>query len=423
MVTRVRPHSYAARAAVLLACCAALTGCGSALKVSDSAHAAVDVDPATPGSCATTVLGALGHVATRVYDEGIESERTASAVQMIEGSLALREALERGDTRAAGAAARALIATGHMTNLRVTRGSRVLVDAGSAGALAPLSGTIKNAAGAPIADFVTSVWANSGLVAETNGIAEGETVLRANDRTIAGEVELPPGPLPSQGTFTLRGVGYQYTSFAASSFPAGKPVRVYVLRAIDSIGLLCGATSEETIVNTISHVARLIYEGEAGRRTVTQIRRVQQSQALLHAAASHDPAATRAAIKVLLHHHIVRLRVSAGGRLLSDVGGPFVLAPVEAPLRLAGREVGSFVLSIQDDEGYKRLAKRLVGLDVLMYMGTRLVKSTIGPSPGPIPTSGAVELHGARFRAFTFTAEAFPSGPLRITVLIPIPYS
>jgi hypothetical protein len=117
------------------------------------------------------------------------------------------------------------------------------------------------------------------------------------------------------------------------------------------------------------------------------------------------------------------LRVSSGGALLSDVGGPYVLAPVTAPLRLHGRTIGSFVLSIQDDEGYKRLANRLAGLDVLMYMGPRLVKSTIGPAPGPIPTSGPVSVHGKSYRAYTFDAKAFPSGPLRITVLIPLPYS
>ncbi len=428
MVPRVRMYSIAARAAVLLAIAAALTGCGSSLKVSDSAHAAIDVDAATPGTCAATVLDALGHVAMRVYHEGLLSERTASALHMIGASAPLREAVERGDAPAARAAALALIATGHMTNLRIMRGTRVLADAGSPGALAPVRGTIAGADGAPLASFVTSVWANGGLIAETNGIAEGLTVLRGGrspsaERTIAGAVELPAGKLPAQGTLTLKGGGYQYTSFPASAYPTGSPVRVYLLRSIESTEALCGATSEETAVNTISHVAHLIYDGEAGRRTIAQIRRVQNSQALLHAVARRDPAATRRAIQALLHHHIVRLRVSAGTHLLSDVGGPFVLAPVHAPLRLGGRAIGSFVLSIQDDEGYKRLAQRLVGLDVLIYMGKRLVKSTIGSAPGPIPSSGPLLLHGKSFRAYTFTAAAFPSGPLRITVLIPIPYA
>ena len=81
-------------------------------------------------------------------------------------------------------------------------------------------------------------------------------------------------------------------------------------------------------------VATLIYAGEAGRRTLPQVRRVQHDQALLQAVASRDQAATRQAIVGLLNQHIVRLRVSAGGGLLSDVGGPFVLAPVRADLRL-----------------------------------------------------------------------------------------
>jgi hypothetical protein len=60
---------------------------------------------------------------------------------------------------------------------------------------------------------------------------------------------------------------------------------------------------------------------------------------------------------------------------------------------------------------------------VLMYMGGKLVKSTLGASPGAIPMSGAVSVRGKSYRAYTFTAQAFPSGPLRITVLIPMPYS
>ncbi len=62
-----------------------------------------------------------------------------------------------------------------------------------------------------------------------------------------------------------------------------------------------------------------------------------------------------------------------------------MLAPVTAPLRQGGRTIGSFTLSIQDDEGYKRLANRLAGLDVLMYMGNKLVKSTrrLLARPGP----------------------------------------
>ncbi len=404
----------------------ALTGCGTSLPHAGE-EASADVDAATPGSCGASVLGALGHVATRVYSEGIDSERTASAAHMIEGSAALRSAVEAGDAGSARAAAEALIATGHLTNLRVVRGGKVLVELGGP-ALAPLHGTLLGADKHPIADYVTSVWAASGVIAETNGIAEATTVIRSartasDTRTVAGSFPLPASQLPTQGTLTKDGVAYQFSSYAAKAYPDGAPLRVYLLRTIGSVQSLCGTSDEDTVVNTVSRIAHLIYDGEVGRRTGKQINRVQENRALLRAVARRDPKATRGAIEALLHQHIVRLRVSAGARLLADVGGPYVLAPVTAPLRQGGRTIGSFTLSIQDDEGYKRLANRLAGLDVLMYMGNKLVKSTVGYSPGPVPASGPVTVNRRSYRAYTFRAEAFPSGPLRITVLIPLPYS
>ena len=429
MLRDMREHRFPAaqRVALVLAAVgmlALLGGCGSSLRGSDSARA--DVDLATSSNCAATVLEALGHVASRVYREGIASERTATAQHLVSSSAALRTAVEEDSQANTRAAALALLATAHITNLRIVRAGEVLADVG-APAVAPLDGTITDAHGKPIASFVTSVWTDAGLLAETSGIAEGVALLRTDPaagtaQMVAGSFALPSGELPPHGTLTHNGASYAYTSFPAAAYPAGEPLREFLLRPISSTGALCGSSDEATTVDTVSHIARLIYEGEAGRRTLTQIHRVQQDPALLHAVATRDKAATRVAIEALLNQHVVRLRVSAGGTLLGDVGGPFVLAPVSAPLRLGGRTIGSIVLSIQDDEGYKRLAGRLAGLDVLMYMGQRLVKSTLGPSPGPIPASGRVRVHGKTYRAYTFHGKAFPSGPLRITVLIPLPY-
>jgi hypothetical protein len=152
------------------------------------------------------------------------------------------------------------------------------------------------------------------------------------------------------------------------------------------------------------------------------VRRVQQDPAFRRAVARRDREATRRAIDNLLTEHIVRLRVNAGGRLLADVGGPYVLAPVHGELREAGQHA-DFVLSIQDDEGYLRLLRRLAGLGVLMYMGPRLVKNSLGPSPGAVPPSGRYRYRGRSFNVFTVHAQAFPAGPLEIRALIPIPYS
>jgi hypothetical protein len=424
MVDRVGVPLLAIRASAVIALIIALAGCGSSGGGSAARHPGAIADltaRSTPASCARTVLATLRQVAKRVYHEGVSSERTGNGLRLISASASLRTAVERGDAPAVRAAAESLLATGRITNLRVLRGGRVLADLGPA-AVAPLQGTLTNSQGAPIGSFVTSVWSNEGLLEETNGLIGGVTVLRVNGHTVAGALSLRPGALPTHGTLTVNGVPLQYTSYPASVFPSG-PLRVYLFRPIRSTAPLCGATNEDTLVNTLSRIATLIYAGEAGHRTLAQVNRVARNAALLSAVSRHDALATRQAVVGLLNEHIVRLRVSSAGRLLSDVGGPFVLAPVHGSLHLGGRPIGSFVLSIQDDEGYLRLAKRLAGLPVLMYMGPRLVLNSLGPAPGAVPAHGRFRYRGRDFRTFTFTANAFPAGPLRITVLIPIPYS
>jgi hypothetical protein len=372
------------------------------------------------------VLGTLASVLERVYHEGVSSERTGSAQYMVTHSAALREAVESGNKAAARAAAKKLLGTGHLTDLRVMRGTRTFLNVGGA-ARTPLRGTLTGAGGAPIGSYVTSVWADNGFLIEAGGITQGLVVLRADGRSIGGSPPLAAGTLPAEGTLTRENVPYDYTSFPAETYPSGA-ARVYLLIPTGSISRLCGGTSQDTIVNTLERVADLIYAGEIGLSAQKQLRRVQRNKALLEAVANREPAATRLAIDALLNEHIVRLRVSAGGQLLSDVGGPYVLGPVSAPLRLDGHTIGSFVLSIQDDEGYLRLAKRLAGLDVLMYMNAahQLVKDSLGPAPGPalatVPASGAFSYEGRAFRVFTVHAKAFPAGPLTIRVLVPLPY-
>ncbi len=425
----INRRSRIARATVAALLLALLSGCGSTPKSGATTHAsatAYTYAASAPGSCQATVLATLRRVLARIYHEGIASERTAAASNLIEHSAALRKAVEADDPAGARAAAQALVATGHLTNLRVIRGTQTLAQVGGP-ALTPHSGTLKGAGGAPIASYLFSVWSDSGFISEANGVAGGSVSLREHGRSVGGSFPLAPGTLPAQGTLTHGGAVYQYTSFPAAAYPSGS-LRIYVLKPLGSAGELCGSSDEDTVVNTLSHVATLIYAGEAGARTQPQVQRVQGNQALLQAVARQDPAATREAIESLLNEHIVRLRVSAAGKLLADVGGPYVLAPVSAPLRLNGRTIGSFVLSIQDDEGYLRLTRRLAGLDVLMYMNTssghgQVVKNSLGPAPGAVPDSGSYTYRGRRFRIFTLHAHAFPSGPLIIHVLIPIPYS
>jgi hypothetical protein len=426
MLARLRMPSHATRAIALLAATMLLGGCGKSAGSGGGAEAGGPVAgvAAKNATCAETVLAALRRVAQRIYHQGVSSERTGAATHLINGSSSLREAVQRGDAAVTRAVARELVAAGRMTNLRVLRGGVVLADVGGP-AVAPLHGTLKDAAGHVIGSYVSSVWADDGLIAETNGVTGGRLALRVGSRSVGGSLELGPGRLRAHGTLTLGGRRYQYTSFRGEAYPSGA-MRVYLLRPLSSIPGLCGASAEDTVVNTLSRIANLIYAGEAGRRTLAQIQRVQRDQPLLRAVAARDPLAARAAIERLLTEHIVRLRVSVGGRLLADVGGPDVLAPVSAPLLLHGRAIGSLVLSIQDDEGYLRLTRRLVGLRVLMYTNPahpKLVKNSLGPAPGTVPASGSYEYRGRRFRVFTVDARAFPAGALTIRVLVPIPYS
>jgi hypothetical protein len=434
MTSRINRYLSAKRAAVVLALLVALA-VGYVASADDDSPARASGDAqlgGAPSACGPTVLEALSQVTQRVYDEGVSSERTEIAMRLIKGSRALREAVEHDDSGAARTAAQALLASGHLTNLTVLRGGQTLVNVGGEGALAPLHGSILSATGTPIASYVASVWADRGFLSELKGVVEGDIALREGNHSLDGSFAMPPGELPPAGTLTEHGTVFQYASFPASAYPSGS-LRVYLLRTADSTAQICGATPQDTLVNTLSRVAALIYAGEGGPHALLQIRSAQQNSALLKAVAERNPAAARKAVTGLVydHNHIVRLRVSAGGQLLADVGGPYVLAPVQAPLRLHGKQIGELTLSIQDDEGYLRLARRLVGLDVLMYMNPdsphpTLVKNSLGPGVGglsSVPASGLYHYRGQTFRVFTLAARSFPSGPLRVLVLIPIPYS
>jgi len=393
---------------------ATLTACGTGSQHTESAAAA-------RRACPATVAGDLVRVVKHVYVDGVESERTVLARRYIETSAPLRTALERDDAIGVRAAAHALVASGHMTNLRVIARGRTLADVGGP-AVAPLSGEIVGAAHEPLASYVTSVWSDEGLLAESDGLTQARIALRVGERSVGGSQPLPRGKLPTRGELSIGGVAWQYASFPARAYPSGA-VRIYVLRPLSAVLSLCGRTREQTTVNTLGSIAKLIYSGEIGPRTRPQVRRVEHDRALLRAVVAGAIIPIRIADADLLSQHIVRLRVlAADGSLLADIGGPYVLAPVPGTLRSGGRRIGSFLLSIQDDEGYLRLTRRLAGLRVLMYMGATLVKNSLGPNPGGVPDSGPYTYRRARYQVVTLNAQAFPAGPLTIRVLVPIPY-
>jgi hypothetical protein len=402
---------------------AALEGCGSGASRSQGSPAGRGELTSAAGGCAATVLATLGHVLERVYGEGLSGEAARSARHHVVGSRALRAALASGDRSAALLAARELIATGHLTNLTVTRAGQVLVNAGGP-AMTPLRGELSTPDGAK-ASFLTSIFSDRTFIDEANGITGGLVVLRSGDRVVLsspGAGALRKARPAAAGELTRAGVRYRYVSFPVEAYPQGR-LRAYLFRTVNSTRSLCRTYREETVLQTLQAVADHIYEGESGPRAGLQVRRVQGDRALLEAVARHDPVAARRAIVALLNQHIVRLRVTEpDGTVLDDVGGPDVLAPLRAPLRQGGRAIGELELSVQDDEGYKRLLQRLAGLAVVMDMNGTIVRNSLGPLDTAPPASGAYAYRGRSFNVFTVNAQAFPSGPLTIRVLIPNPY-
>jgi hypothetical protein len=186
----------------------------------------------------------------------------------------------------------------------------------------------------------------------------------------------------------------------------------------------CGAATDGTYLDTAFAVARQISAGESDGNAVRQaLRTITGDQALTTAVAADDVAAVHAQVLALVfnHEHIVRLRVLRAGSVLVDFGGPLVLSPVHGTLRSGGRVVGTFVASIQDDAGYRKLVARLVGGDAVMRYRGRTVMSDIAVGDAALPARGSVTIGGARYLVASFTDGRFPSGTLRIWLLFGVP--
>lgn len=188
----------------------------------------------------------------------------------------------------------------------------------------------------------------------------------------------------------------------------------------------CGSKAPEVLAQAAGFVAQGIYRDELSGAEVQEDRlQVQENGPLLGALESGDQGATREAVEKLVysHTHIVRLRVTRGSTVLADVGGPYIIAPVTGVLRAHGRTLGRYVLSVQDDLGYVKLETRFIGVPVVLRAGEKQipVEGQLAPAPAAIPAHGPISFHGVPYQAYSFAASAFPSGPLRVSLLVPLP--
>ncbi len=172
-------------------------------------------------------------------------------------------------------------------------------------------------------------------------------------------------------------------------------------------------------------MAERIYRDELeGPGAIHDREQVESYAPLLEALAEGNRSAIHEAVVALVysHTHIVRLRVSQDGTLLADVGGPYIIAPTGGKLYYHGRLVGTYLLSVQDDRGFVGLEQRLEAVPLVLHVGSSRIPLgyTLHTGSVPLPDEGLVTLGGRPFQAYSFNANAYPAGTLRISLLHPL---
>ena len=416
-----------------------LVGCGTATANHSAAPASLSASGASsgasassaaPGStstppiaaCATAVASTLGTVAARVYHEAATGGDVAQAVHRVQSSTALAGAIHSGNAGAAGAALRGLLA-GQIVRIEILRGGHVFAQAGSGPAIAPVRGQVPGTS----ATYILSTQPVHAYLQVVHQVTGAQLLLLAGAagggsgaaRSLGGTIGSLPASAPAAGALTLAGQSYQTFTLPGAVYPSG-PLRIVLL--VPSAEISCPGSPAQTRVETLGHVGEHVYQEELHSPDVSAtLRHMESSTDFQRAVAAGDATATRAAIVGFFgqHIHVVRVRVTIGSHLLVDEGGPFVLAPVHGTLRSGGRVVGHFEMAIQDDAGYLKLAHLFTGAEVLMRTGSRQVMGTLSPGPSTVPDRGEVTYRGRAYQAYSFLGEAFPEGPLRISLLLP----
>lgn len=421
---RIRASRLTVLSASLALSMLALTSCGSGADADDRPSSSVSkLSPTAPlasPQCASTVARALGVIAKHVYHELSGGRIAQPAVDRVASSPTLIAAAQSGDPVAVRAALVPLL-RGQLASVRITVRGRTLLDYGSLNAVAPVSARLKDTAGNAIGTVTASEQEALEYADTIHTIAAVQVFVRSGLHALGGSSNTAPSSIPTHGELSWRGKRYAVYSFPGTGFPR-IPLRTYVLAPVPPASA-CARTAAETAANAIGAAAERIYRDEqSGAQTKAVVRDFERSRPFQEAVAGNDPSATEAAIVAFFKStlHVVRVRATLGEKLVADVGGPHVLAPIRGDVRDAnGRIVGHFLLSIQDDLGYVILAHRFAGVQVFLSQGGRPLLASTSPAPSTIPASGEVLYKGIPYHAYSFTAEAFPTGALQVRLLIP----
>jgi hypothetical protein len=200
---------------------------------------------------------------------------------------------------------------------------------------------------------------------------------------------------------------------------------LYGLSLLASAAMAVCAGPTATQADTLAQVAQRIYQQEvSGTVARAAARRVARDPALDRALADGNAKALRAeALRQLFApgKHVVRLRVLRGRRVLTDVGGRFVVGEAAAELRAPdGRDLGRIEVSLQDVLGFRKLVNRLTGADVVIRGSAGHVETSLpAAATASLPASGTVTLQGRSYAVREFSEHGFGGEPLRVWLLVP----
>jgi hypothetical protein len=359
-------------------------------------------------------------IAKHVYHELSGGRIARPATERLASSPTLIAAVEAHNPTAARAALVPLL-RGQLVRVRIAVAGHTLLEYGRTNAVAPVSLPLQDATGRTIGEITASEQDVAGYADTIHTIAGTQVLVSAGRRFLGGSVSSAPSPMPSSGEISWRGTRYAVYSFPGTGFPK-LALRTYVLAPVPHVSA-CAPTPTETAANAIGAAAEKIYRDElSGAQTRAVVHDFERSRPFQEAVANDDRPATEAAIVAFFKStlHVVRVRATLGEKLVADVGGPHVLAPIRGDVRdTRGQLVGHFLLSVQDDLGYVILAHRFAGVQVFLSEGGRLLLGSATPAPPDVPEHGEVLYRGLPYLAYSFTAEAFPTGALQVRLLIP----
>ncbi len=412
--------------------CATLAACGygagaAAPSAPPAAVAppAVAVTPQPAAACQAASAAELAAIARRVYRQAVDGRSVVATRRRLTGSRALSAAVAAGDAPAIRRALGPLVLH-QVVRLEVFGAHRRLVTLGRKSSFAPIRVAIVGRGGSPVGHVLFAVTDDRAFIALTQRLTGADVIFHRGARRIMGSLPGAPGPVSARGTVRMHGARYRAAAIRAVAFPTGAVTITLLFPRVPAAA--CGTDAADTRLRTVGLVGRRLFAAEQASSSVQRsLGYAAADPAFRSAAASGDPVALRAAIVGFFRnhsYHIVRVRLTKGAKVVYDLGGPYVLAPASRDVTGPdGRPAGRVTLSVQDDTGYIKLMHRFTGAAVQLRTAAGGVPgSTLAPGPATLPDHGRVSYAGAVYGVDSFTAVAFPSGPLRISLLLRSPH-